>query len=43
MTVQTNLYEFVDGELVLIAEPTGLHEEVVDFLADELKAEIKRL
>ncbi|RCJ17631.1 hypothetical protein A6S26_30500 [Nostoc sp. ATCC 43529] len=37
------LCKFVDGELVLIAESTGFHEEIVDFFADEFKAEIKRL
>jgi Uma2 family endonuclease len=35
-------YELIDGELVDV-EPTGLHEQVIDFLARKLHVEIDRL
>lgn len=38
-----NRYEFVNGELVLMPPPTGQHADIVDFLEDIFKAEIKRL
>lgn len=35
-------YELIDGELVDV-EPTGLHEQVIDFLARKIHVEIDRL
>ncbi|MDY6785330.1 MAG: Uma2 family endonuclease [Cyanobacteriota bacterium] len=35
-------YEIIDGELVDL-EPTGLHEQVIDFLARKIHVEIDRL
>jgi Uma2 family endonuclease len=35
-------YEWIDGEIVEM-EPTGLHEQVIDFLARKLHVEIDRL
>jgi Uma2 family endonuclease len=38
-----NRYEFVNGELVLMAPLRSEHADIIDFLQDALKAEIKRL
>lgn len=38
-----NRYEFVNGELVIVPLLTGQHADIVDFLEDIFKAEIKRL
>jgi len=38
-----NRYEFVNGELILMALPTGRHADLVDFLQDAFKAAILRL
>lgn len=38
-----NRYELVNGELVLINPPTGRHADIVDFLQETFKVEIKRL
>ena len=35
-------YELIDGELIDV-EPTGLHEQVIDFVARKLHVEIDRL
>ena len=35
-------YELIDGELVDL-EPTGLHEQVIGFIARKLNVEIDRL
>lgn len=36
-----NRYELVDGELVMVPLPTADHSDVIDFLSDALRAEIK--
>lgn len=38
-----NRYELVNGELVLMTPPTGRHADIVDFLQERFKVEIKRL
>lgn len=38
-----NRYELVNGELVLVPPAIGQHADIVDFLQDVFKAEIKRL
>lgn len=38
-----NRYELVNGELVLVPPAIGQHADIVDFLQDAFKAEIKRL
>lgn len=35
-----NRYEFVNGELILMAPPTGRHADIIDFLIDTFKAQI---
>ena len=45
LTVDTGddrLYEWINGELVLMAEPTIEHEDIADFLYDRLNVERKR-
>ena len=36
-------YELVNGELVAMAQPKGLHGAISEFLNDQFRAEIKRL
>jgi Uma2 family endonuclease len=36
-------YELVDGRVVLMPEPSDLHEDIVQFLYEQFSAEIKRL
>jgi Uma2 family endonuclease len=38
-----NRYEFVDGELILMTLPTGLHALIIFFIQNALLAEIERL
>ncbi|GAB1541931.1 hypothetical protein NUACC21_46040 [Scytonema sp. NUACC21] len=38
-----NRYEWVNGELICMAPPTGQHADIVEFLVDALRGEIKRL
>lgn len=37
-----NRYELAHGKLVVTSLPTGLHSEIIEFLQNELQAEIKR-
>jgi Uma2 family endonuclease len=36
-------YELVDGRVVLMPEPSDLHEDIVQFLYEQFSSEIKRL
>ena len=37
-----NRYELIHGELVMVPLPTGLHSDIIEFLQDTFKEEIKQ-
>jgi Uma2 family endonuclease len=37
-----NRYELIHGELVMVPLPTGLHSDIIEFLQDTFKEEIRK-